>query len=711
MIPKTLLTVCVLAACASASASTYYVSPSGDDRNSGTSEAKPFRVVQHAIDRMAPGDELVVMDGVYAGELKLKSGITIRAQNPRKAVFSGAEPLDARFERHAGNIYKTKISGSPKQLFFNDQPMHWARWPNATWAENWMAEKKWANATEGTGPGVLTSDAFSEVKDFDLTGAYCFLRYGKGNSCYSRLIESFDGTTLHWNDDKFYSSMYTGEDGRKGSAEALKDPSFKSRAAKFGIHPKNSKFFLAGSLVLLDAPGEWFAKDGFLYLHPFDGDDPNDASILIKTTDFCLDEGEPVSGVTIEGIDFLGCSVRLANRENADIAFENCQFKYGGAELLYVNRVQGWGETDKPVEIAGSNVRIERCLFAGAQNTGLRLIGSNLLLRNSVFMENNRHANFESRALLVENDGIYRITDNTFFNNCSDAIRIAPDPDTEIPRGSEVARNHIFNKGIYNTDCSGIYMPSKSQAFVDVHHNWIHHVMFAYRLDLAGSDLNLHHNVFWASKRGMSVEGYGNFNIYNNTCVHNIEPSELIRNVLNHSDLSMGSMDLTFPPIEDWNVMNNLVEVFNDRIGPRERTTQRDQERKGLLHPERAENWLIPIVNRGSMQGNLIGQHRDIFTNGELSGLNLIPTDPIVREGVPQTDELAAQGVKDLDSFRGAYDVGGEYWYPGSDWMPNGLPVLKTMTKAQRFAEKYRTVSIVPEIGINELPNGRLNLE
>lgn len=54
------------------------------------------------------------------------------------------------------------------------------------------------------------------------------------------------------------------------------------------------------------------------------------------------------------------------------------------------------------------------------------------------------------------------------------------------------------------------------------------------------------------------------------------------------------------------------------------------------------------------MQGNLIGQPRDILANGELSGLNLIPIDPVVKGGVSQTDELAAQGVKALDRFRGA---------------------------------------------------------
>jgi len=709
---KTIVLRLVFHACVSimcvtaASAATYYVSPAGNDSNSGTSEDRPFRVVQHAVDRMQAGDTLVVLDGVYTGTLKIKSGIAIKAKNPRKAVFSGVEPLEVRFKRHVGNIYKAKISGSPKQLFYNDQPMTWARWPNARWSENWIADKKWAKAADGTGPGILTSDAFKQIENMDLAGGYCFIRYGKGNSCYSRRIESFDGTTLHWNDDNFYSSKYTGEDGRKGSGAKLRSLTKSSE-----IHPNKSLFFLTGIFELLDAPGEWFADGDTLYLYPPDGKDPNKSVILHKTADYCINEEEPVSDIKVEGIDFLGCSVRLAASGNSNISFENAQFKYIGGELLYVDRVQGTGSADKPVYVAGAGIRIEKCLFAGAQNTALKVRGSDISVRNCVFMENNRHANFESRALLVENDGEYRITRNTFFNNCSDAIRILPDLSKELPLNPEISYNHILNGGIFNSDCSGIYMPTKSQRYAEVHHNWIHNIHgCAFRLDLAGKELNLHHNVFWASKRGMSIEGYGNFNIYNNTDVHNDTPSDIIRNVLHHSGTTDGSLDKSFPPIDDWNVLNNLVEHFNDRVGPREKITHNEQKKKGLLHPERDKNWLIPVVDRGAIQGNLTGERRQIFTNGELSGLNLIPTDPVIKNGVSQNERLAAQGVTALGSYRGAYDIGDEYWYPGSDWMPYGLPVINTMAKAERFAKEYRTISIVPETGVKGLPAGHLNL-
>jgi len=109
------------------------------------------------------------------------------------------------------------------------------------------------------------------------------------------------------------------------------------------------------------------------------------------------------------------------------------------------------------------------------------------------------------------------------------------------------------------------------------------------------------------------------------------------------------------------------------------------------------------------MQGNLTGFSLDIFTNGELKGLNLIPKDPVVRNGVSQTNELASQRVTSLGNYRGAYDVDDDYWYPGSDWMPNGWTVPTTMAESERLAKEFYSRSIVLELKVGDLPNGNLN--
>ena len=227
----------------------------------------------------------------------------------------------------------------------------------------------------------------------------------------------------------------------------------------------------------------------------------------------------------------------MAASENSNIRFENVHFKYINGEQLHRDRVQG-DEEAKPVQITGSKLHIEKCLFAGAMQSALRLTGEDLYVGNCVFTENNRHATFEHRPLMVYPSGDYQIRGNTFFNNPSDAVRIVPDRDKMQSLNPEFSNNHIFNAGRYNTDVSGVYFPSRSQRYAEVHHNWFHNINGnAVRLDISGKELNVHHNVFWSNYRALSIEGYGSFNIYNNTAVHNQTPADLIRNVLSASTL------------------------------------------------------------------------------------------------------------------------------------------------------------------------------
>lgn len=293
-----------------------------------------------------------------------------------------------------------------------------------------------------------------------MVGGYCFLRYGKGNSCYSRRIEAFDGDILHWNDDNFYSKTYTGEDGQRGAVKVLLN-----LPETNVYHPIHSKFFLAGNLGLLDAPGEWFVEDGLLYFYPPAGINPNKGTILAKTIDYCIYQKQAIFNVTIDGIDFLGGSVKFEDSGNDHISFINTYFTYSGGELLFIDRVKG-SETDTPIEVSGTNITFQKCLFAGAQNTALKIVGSEMIVQNCVFMENNRNANFESTALALNAKGTYKITQNTFFNNCSDAIRINVDQYAYVESiKPDVSYNNIFNVGKYNSDVSGIYMPVKSQKY------------------------------------------------------------------------------------------------------------------------------------------------------------------------------------------------------------------------------------------------------
>ena len=678
---------------------TYYVSPSGNDANTGASKAQPFQMVQHAVDKMKAGDTLVVMDGVYTGMLKLKSGITIRAQNPRKAIFSGAEPLQGSFKEHSGDIYKIDVAAEPKQLFYKNEPMTWARWPNMKWSENWNRGKKWAggNARFGT----LNQKSLVEMKDLDLTGGYCYLRYSKGNSCFSREIKGFEGDTLLWDDTNFYNRLFTGEDGKRGRMSIAG-----------GAKGVRATFFLAGALDLLDSPGEWFADDGSLYFSAPGGKQPRAEDLLIKTNDYSIYQADALSNVAIDGVDFLATSVKLGNPKNERIVFRNVYFSYIGTEHLFIDAPKG-RKISKPIYVAGSRIQFDDCLFAGAHNGALTLVGSLLSVRNCVFAETNRHGNFQSVPLFIRASGTFLVTHNTFFNNCSDAIRVGFQDDYEKSSNPDVSYNNICNAGTYNTDVSGAYFPKMTQHYTEFHHNWVHNVKGnGVRLDQAGEEFTVHHNVFWSSKRGMSIEGYGKFNVYNNTSYRNKESCDLIRNAVakkKGSNPDMVSDDTSFPPIDDWNVLNNLVQKFADGVGPSEKGPFEKSKKEGTLNPERAKAKSLPVKDRGDVQGNLTKFNPKIFKGEKLESLNLVPDDKMVEGGVTATEEMIAEGVTELDTFRGAYDYKAKPWSAGSDWLPYKMDVPKTMAQAQKFAKKQAPISVVPEINVSGLSFGLLS--
>ncbi len=558
-------------------------------------------------------------------------------------------------------------------------------------SENWQEDKKWRIAGAGSSQGVFTCADFGELAGKDLVGAYNFMRYGKGNSCFSRRIFSFDGTKITWDTEKFFSTLYAGEDGSKGNAP-------------------NSKFYIAGALDLLDAPGEWMVKDSVLYIYPPLGRDPNQETIMVTTNDYIVNQADAITDITIEGIDFFASSFKLTNTFNDNIKIKNTYFTYIGAELLWVNNPTG---IDKPIFINGNRTQFENCLFAGAQTTTLELDGVDLTIENCVFMENNRDGNFKGRSVKLRPKGTYKINKNTFFNNCGDAMSIGSIADNvEIETLSQISYNNICNAGLYNTDVSGIYAPILGHKFGEVHHNWIHNVKGnGYRLDMAGYDLSLHHNAFWQSKRGMSVEGYKNFNIYNNTSILHSNQDQINQNQATRQDYLYAPKNDAYPPIEDWNVLNNIFDILQDGYPPSEKTNIANSKKAGTLHPERAASSSFLVYNRGTIQGNIFGKNYDLFTSTNLTDINLVPIDNTVLGGVEPNATLIAEHVTSLDSFRGAYEPGAAAWYPGSAWMPYGLQVVKTMAEAEAFAKQYKYISIVPEINVRNLATGLLNGE
>ena len=66
LLALTLASLAARTGSAAAQGNVYYIAPDGDDGAPGTAD-EPWATLQHAADTVAPGDEVVVLDGTYAG--------------------------------------------------------------------------------------------------------------------------------------------------------------------------------------------------------------------------------------------------------------------------------------------------------------------------------------------------------------------------------------------------------------------------------------------------------------------------------------------------------------------------------------------------------------------------------------------------------------------------------------------------------------------
>ncbi len=230
-------------------ATNYYISPTGNDANSGTSEAQAWQTldrlaqVQYALQ---PGDKVLLKrGGIYRGTLPVSSSGTAGAQVLFGAYGNGAKPIVAGSDLpgnwvvHQGNIWRTQITGPVKQLYVDGQPQTLARFPNTGWLR----------MDQGT--STTLHDADLDQPDGYWVGATAVIRASNWNFDLGN-ITGFSGGTLS------FPTIYD--------------------------NPGNYQwgYFLRNKLSELDAPGEWYYDEntGTLYFQPPGNADPN--SLMIE---------------------------------------------------------------------------------------------------------------------------------------------------------------------------------------------------------------------------------------------------------------------------------------------------------------------------------------------------------------------------------------------------------------------------------------------
>lgn len=129
---------CLLAISSPSFATDYYFSNSGNDNNSGTTEATPFKTLAKASSmRFLPGDRLLFKRGeTFRGELLMTSSgmvgnpIVIDSYGEGiDATISGSEFIN-NWTSVGNGIYKADCAGYPQMLFYKGRAQTLARYPN-----------------------------------------------------------------------------------------------------------------------------------------------------------------------------------------------------------------------------------------------------------------------------------------------------------------------------------------------------------------------------------------------------------------------------------------------------------------------------------------------------------------------------------------------------------------------------------------------------
>ena len=121
-----------------ATAAEFYVAPDGKDANSGT-EGQPFATIQAGVNKLQPGDTLVVRAGTYRETVTFphsgtaEKPITVKPFKGEKVIVSGCEPVSG-WTKDKGNIWKAPMNWTlglgRNQIFTGGEVMMEARFPN-----------------------------------------------------------------------------------------------------------------------------------------------------------------------------------------------------------------------------------------------------------------------------------------------------------------------------------------------------------------------------------------------------------------------------------------------------------------------------------------------------------------------------------------------------------------------------------------------------
>ncbi|MEO1449917.1 MAG: right-handed parallel beta-helix repeat-containing protein, partial [Bacteroidota bacterium] len=480
------------------SATTYYVSPTGDDTQAGT-ETAPFKTIDHAAEVMQSGDSCIIFSGVYREQVRAEvDDIVFMAADGNEVIVSGFDVLNG-WTQDNGNIYVADMDfslGPRNQLVYNQQMMVLARWPNKATLDPFEL-----NTAKGFGTKSSVTNA--DIPD----------------------IAWEDGGIIFFLGKNRWTSWRTNINGSPAGAVTFNQISDNWQWA--GAHsPENGgDFYLMNHIEALDQEGEWFLDrdNDKMYFYKPGGGKPGDNTVEVKrrTTGFNLANRK---NVVVDGIKVVGANVNISGSQNCTI--RNCEIIYGnhtigtGAAAFISEASVLMNDNSKDNLVTLNNIQW------GAAN-GVILKGTGNQITNNYIGNFNY---LSSYGAPVELRGTNDLTYNEIFNGGRDLVRGGGN-------GAVCAYNDMHHSNLTNDDCGPFYSCCGNFNNTTIHHNWVHdcespdgnftkYKATGIYLDNSTEDVIVHHNVMWNLEwTGIQINWAGkNLLMYNNTIWSNDGP-------------------------------------------------------------------------------------------------------------------------------------------------------------------------------------------
>ncbi|MBD3420196.1 MAG: T9SS type A sorting domain-containing protein [Chitinivibrionales bacterium] len=410
------------------SAATYYVATEGSNSNPGTRK-QPFRTIQHAADRMQPGDVCAIRQGIYFEEVvPPRSGepgrpIQFEAYPGEQVLVSCADTLSG-WTKHKGNIYKAPmdwdLGPGENQIYVNGDAMFEARWPSLEWPEDKPGVTRtfsderdyveyiykndqqrpkgirpigpWRNLPVDNllRPVVRATTCYDQISGKPINEWEGHLRVDKFNNVLYGKPDDYWNGVVYWGNGWWWSHAgivthsRDGDDGNGNPVTILHLHTDRLRWCGNGV--------FIGHLDFLNIEKEWALKDGTLYFYPPGGKDPSQFTVMAKRRHRAFNL-KNLSCIDVTGLHILGGSIHL-DSANACV-IDNCHFRHLSHYWYHT-----WAEGGGP----GSGVRSE----VNAGKRGILVTGNDNIIRNSSIYKSAANGIIvQGDRNLVENCAIY----------------------------------------------------------------------------------------------------------------------------------------------------------------------------------------------------------------------------------------------------------------------------------------------------------------